>query len=71
MTLAEATAKRDAWMKAEDAVMKGQNYSIEGMSVTRVDVDKIQASISRYEKIITMIKRKQTTGSTNAMAVWS
>ena len=71
MTLEELVAKRDAWSKAEDAVMKGQNYSIEGLSVSRVDVEKIQRSISRYNKLINMHKRKAATGRTTGRAVWS
>ncbi len=70
MTLSEAQAKLEAWQKAEDAVMKGQNYSIDGMSVTRVDALTITRMIAKYEKIITQINRKQRTGSTVNKAVW-
>lgn len=70
MNLTELITKRDAWLKAEDAVMKGQNYSIEGMAVTRVDADKIQARITQYNRLIKMHQRQAASGSTTGKAVW-
>ena len=71
LSLSQAIAKRDDWLKAEDAVMKGQNYSIEGMSVSRVPVAEIQKNIEKYNKIITSINRTKTHGSAVGRARWS
>ena len=70
MTLSQAQEKLLAWKKAEDAVLKGQNYSIDGMSVTRVDATTISRMITKYQKIIKDINRKKRTGSTVNKAVW-
>lgn len=70
MTLLEAQEKLEMWQKAEVAVSKGQNYSIDGMSATRVDAVTIGRNIAKYQKIIVMINRKRNTGSTVNKAVW-
>lgn len=71
MTLTEAQELRDGWMAAEKAVMKGQNYSIEGMSCTRVDAALIGRKIAYYDRMIVMLGRRSKYGTTTAKAVWS
>jgi len=40
----------DAWIAAELAVTTGQNYSVEGLSVSRVDADLITKKINLYSR---------------------
>ncbi len=40
----------DAWIAAEKAVATGQNYSIEGLSVSRVDAELITDKINYYSR---------------------
>jgi len=41
-----------AWISAEKAVTTGQNYSIEGMSVSRVDAEMITKRINELSREI-------------------
>ena len=50
---------RDLWLDVEVKVMSGQSYTIDGRSLTRVNVGEIRASINYWQKIIRKIKRKK------------
>ncbi len=50
ITLAQAQAKLDAWMVADDAVAGGQSYSIGGRSLTRANAAEIRNNIDYWER---------------------
>jgi len=50
ITLAQAQAKLDAWMAADDAVAGGQSYSIGGRSLTRANAAEIRNNIEYWER---------------------
>ena len=50
ITLAQAQAKLDGYLAAEDAVLSGQSYSISGRQLTRADLKEIRAGISAWEQ---------------------
>lgn len=45
ITLAQAEAQLTLYLAAEQAVLSGQSYTIGGRSLTRADLDSIQAGI--------------------------
>ncbi len=49
ITLAQAQAKLDLWMEAEEAVASGQSYSIGNHSLTRASLSEIRESISYWD----------------------
>ncbi len=49
ITAAQAQAKLDGWMAAEDAVMGGQSYSMGSRQLTRADLGQIRESIQYWE----------------------
>lgn len=52
MDVATATTHLDAWLAADLAVAKGQSYSIQGRSLSRVDAETIKAQIAYWQGII-------------------
>ena len=50
ISLAQAQAKLDAWMAADDAVAGGQSYSIGGRSLTRANAAEIRNNIDYWER---------------------
>ena len=50
ITLAQAQAKLDLWMAADDAVASGQSYSISGRSLTRANAKEIRDNIDYWER---------------------
>jgi hypothetical protein len=50
ITLAQAQAKLDAWMAADDAVASGQSYSVGGRSLTRANAAEIRNNIEFWER---------------------
>lgn len=50
ITLEQAQAKLDAWLAADDAVAKGQAYSVGGRSFTRADAAVIRENIDYWER---------------------
>jgi len=50
ITLAQAQAKLDAWMAADDAVAQGQSYSLGGRSLTRANAAEIRANIEFWDR---------------------
>ena len=49
ITLAQAQAKLDAWMAANEAVANNQSYSIGSRSLTRADADDILKQIEFWD----------------------
>ncbi len=63
ITLAQAQAHLDAWIAADLAVALGQEYSIGGRSLRRVDVPQIRQQIGYWSQVV-----RQFTTATDADA---
>lgn len=57
ITLAQAEAKLQTWLDAEDKVAAGQSYSINGRSLTRADLGEIRNTIDYWEKKVQRLSR--------------
>jgi len=57
ITLAQAQAKLDLWMAAEDRVASGQSYTIAGRSLERADLAEIEATIDRWDRRVKRLTR--------------
>ena len=49
ITKAQAQAKLDLWMAADDAVSRGQSYTIGDRSLSKVDAAEIDRKIDRWD----------------------
>ena len=58
ITLAQAQAQLDAYLAAETAVLQGQSYQIAGRSLTRADLDSIQAGITLWNDRVSQLAVK-------------
>ena len=52
MTATIAQTHLDAWLAADLAVAKGQSYSIQGRSLSRVDAETIKAQIAYWNGVV-------------------
>lgn len=52
ISLEQAEAKLAAWMEADDAVTKGQSYSIGGRSLTRANASEIRNNITYWNNFV-------------------
>ncbi|MEY2873738.1 MAG: hypothetical protein RLZZ373_1109 [Pseudomonadota bacterium] len=50
ITLAQAEAQLAAYLAAETKVLSGQRVEIDGQSLSRADLEKIQAGIDAWDK---------------------
>jgi hypothetical protein len=57
ITLAQAEAKLQTWVDAEDKVASGQSYSIKDRSLTRADLSEIRKTIDYWEKKVKQLSR--------------
>lgn len=57
ITLAQAEAKLTLWMAADDAVAKGQSYTIGGRALSRADAAEIRANIDYWEAKVQRLSR--------------
>lgn len=57
LTLAQAQARLDAWLAADDAVANSQSYTIEGRSLTRADARTIRENIDYWEAKVQSLSR--------------
>ncbi len=57
ITLAQAEAKLTLWMEADDAVAKGQSYTIGGRSLSRANAAEIRSNIDYWEAKIQRLTR--------------
>jgi len=57
ITLAQAQAKLELWLAAEDRIAAGQSYSIAGRSLTRADLGEVEAAIDRWNKRVQNLSR--------------
>ncbi len=55
--LSQALEMLAKYMSAEAAVLKGQTYSIDDITVTRADLDKVRAGRIEWEKKVLRLKR--------------
>jgi len=63
MTLNEARNQLNRWIAADVLVAKGQSYSIDGLSLSRVDADQITQKINYWAKQVNSLTQ-QTNGQT-------
>jgi len=63
MTLNDAQNQLNKWLAADTAAAKGQSYSIDGLSLSRVDADQITQKISYWQKQVNSLTQ-QTNGQT-------
>jgi hypothetical protein len=59
MTLAQAIANRDAWVKASEKVAAGQSYSIGNRTLTRADAGEIRKMIDYWEAKVRALSRSR------------
>lgn len=48
------------YMEAEDAILSGQSYSVEGLSLTRADLDTVRKVIAQLDNQLAAIKAKES-----------
>ena len=60
ITLATASAKLDAYLAAETAVLSGQEYRIEGRLMRRADLEMIQAGINIWNQRVQRLSARNT-----------
>lgn len=48
------------YMEAEDAILSGQSYSVEGLSLTRADLDTVRKVIAQLDAQLSSLKAKET-----------
>lgn len=52
MDLITAQANLDKWLAADNALTTGAAYSIDGLSLTRVDAPLITSKINYWQKVV-------------------
>lgn len=57
ITLAQAQAKLDQWMAADDALSRSQSYSIDGRTLTRADAGEVQSRIVFWDNQVKRLSR--------------
>lgn len=57
ITLAQATARLADWIAADEAVAKGQSYSIGDRSLSRVDAETIRDQIQYWSRVEAQLQR--------------
>lgn len=66
ITLAIAQAKLDAYLAAEESVLSGQSYEIEGRRLVRANLAEIQAGIDVWDQ---RVKRLSARSSGRSAAI--
>ncbi|MBQ6112146.1 MAG: hypothetical protein IJQ77_11530 [Synergistaceae bacterium] len=51
-------ARLNLYLRAEKAILSGQSYSVEGLSLTRADLSEVQKLISELEREYLRLERK-------------
>lgn len=69
ITLAQAEAKLQTWLDAEDAVARGQEYAIEGRSLKRADLKMIGDRVTYWNGMVAQLSRTSQTSSRVRRAV--
>jgi hypothetical protein len=63
ITLAVAEAQLAAWLAADEAVAKGQAYSVGGRSVTRADAAAITEKINFWDRKVQQLQGNSSGGA--------
>lgn len=66
VTIAQAKAQIDAYQAASLALAKGQSYSIEGRSLTRVDAQFIRDQLTYWQRVHNSLTAEAANASTPA-----
>ncbi len=57
MTEQEIQAKIDAWNLADTAITKGQNYTIDGQTMTRTDAAAVTSKLKFWKRELVRLQR--------------
>lgn len=57
ITLAQAQAKLDMWLEAEEALSTSQSYSFGGRQLTRANLSDIEAAIDKWDARVKKLSR--------------
>mgnify|MGYP000918864432 CR=1 FL=1 len=68
ITLAQAEAKLAVYLAAEDKILLGQRVEIDGQSLTRADLERVQAGIDVWNKRVQDLSA-QASGRSRARTV--
>lgn len=49
ITLAQAQAKLDAYLAAEEKILRGQSVTIDGETLTRANIDLVQRGVATWD----------------------
>lgn len=73
MTATIAQTHLDAWLAADLAVAKGQSYSIQGRSLSRVDAETIKAQIAYWQGVINSLNAEAAGNKSPGVSIakWS
>ena len=58
ITIEEARTKLATWMLADDAVAKGQEYTIGDLELTRADAVQIRKNIEYWKKMVEDLEKR-------------
>ncbi|MGH6719359.1 MAG: DUF6148 family protein, partial [Alphaproteobacteria bacterium] len=57
ITLAQAEAKLATWLAADDAVARGQSYSVAGRQLTRANLQEIREAVTWWDGKVKRLAR--------------
>ena len=60
ITLAQAQAKLDAYLAAEEKILLGQKVDIDGQSLTRADLELVQRGVSLWDSRVKSLSSAAT-----------
>ncbi len=70
--LEKALARREKYETALDRISNGQNYSVDGMSVSRANLAEVEQTLSRINRNIKELRRQASAQTTmTKRARWS
>lgn len=73
MTVTIAQTHLDAWLAADLAVAKGQSYSIQGRSLSRVDAETIKSQIAYWQGVVNSLNAEAADNKSPSIRIakWS
>ena len=57
ITLAQAEAKLAGWLEAEDKLMAGQSYSLNGRALTRANLNEVREAVEAWDRRVKRLSR--------------
>jgi hypothetical protein len=60
ITLAQAQAKLDAYLAAEEKILLGQKVEIDGQALTRANLESVQAGVTLWNERVRALDAKST-----------